>query len=112
MFAASRWHLVLNSPSRTFAPNLPRWLLSSNSSLHEPQKKSASGLLFGNDEIRALPQCGQYAHARTHASVHARALCEPLEYGDWDSSKPSFIFTQLSTTSTDDFLISISRVAW
>src|SRR3954451_25184733 len=91
LLAASRSHLVLNAPSTTRVPNLPFWLFSSNSSLHHPQNKSASGLLFGNDDIRALPQCGQYAHARTHASVHARALCEALAKGDWDSSKPSFI---------------------
>ena len=59
LLAARRSHLVLNSPSRTFAPNLPFWLFSSNSSLQDVQKKSASGLLFGKDEIFALPQCGQ-----------------------------------------------------
>jgi hypothetical protein len=47
--------------------------------LQEVQKKSASGLLLGKGEIFALPQCGQYAHVLTQASVHARALCEPLE---------------------------------
>jgi hypothetical protein len=54
------------------------FLLSSNSSLQDGQKKSASGLLFGNEEILALPQCGQYAQAFTHVSVHERAFCEPL----------------------------------
>jgi hypothetical protein len=48
--------------------------LSSNSSLQAGQKKSASGLLLGKAEIFALPQCGQYAHALTHASVHALAF--------------------------------------
>jgi hypothetical protein len=38
---------------------LPFWLFSSNSSLHDAQKKSASGLLFGKEAIFALPQCGQ-----------------------------------------------------
>jgi hypothetical protein len=70
--------LVLNSPSRTLAPNLPFWLFSSNSSLHAVQKKSASLLLLGKEETLALPQCGQYAQALTQASVHARAFCEPL----------------------------------
>jgi hypothetical protein len=46
--------------------------------LQEEQKKSASGLLFGKAAIFALPQWGQYAHALTQASVHARAFCEPL----------------------------------
>jgi hypothetical protein len=87
---------------------LPRWLLSSNSSLQEPQKKSASGLLFGNDEILALPQCGQYAQARTHASVQARALCEPLENGDWDSSKPSFM-SLVTQNSYVEFEVFIGR---
>jgi hypothetical protein len=68
----------LNSPSKTFAPNFTLWLFSSNSSLQDVQKKSASGLLLGKDEIFALPQCGQYAHAFTQASLHTRALCEPL----------------------------------
>jgi hypothetical protein len=68
----------LNSPSKTFAPNFPLWLFSSNSSLQDVQKKSASGLLLGKEEILALPQCGQYAHIFTQASLHTRALCEPL----------------------------------
>jgi hypothetical protein len=46
--------------------------------LQDGQKKSASGLLFGNDEIFALPQCGQYAQELTHVSVQVRAFCEPL----------------------------------
>jgi len=91
LLAASRSHLVLNSPSRTFEPNLPFWLFSSNSSAHDVQRKSARGLLLGNCDIFALPQWGQYACVLTQASVQARALCERLVYADWDSSKPSFI---------------------
>jgi hypothetical protein len=79
LLAASRSHFVLYSPSSTLAPNLFLWLFSSNSSLHDLHRKSASLLLFGNGSIFALPQCGQYAQARTQVSVHARALCEPLE---------------------------------
>src|SRR5580692_7569453 len=91
LLAARRSHFVLNAPSTTLMPNFPFWLFSSNSSLHVGQKKSASGLLLGNDEIFALLQCGQYAQAPIQASVHARALCEPLVKEVWDSSKPSFI---------------------
>jgi len=79
LLAARRSHFVLNAPSTTLLPNLPFWLLSSNSSQQEVQKKSASGLLFGNEEILALPQCGQYAQVLTQASVHVRAFCAPLE---------------------------------
>ena len=46
-------------PSRIFAPNLPFWLFNSNSSLQAVQKKSASGLLLGNEDIFAFQQCGQ-----------------------------------------------------
>jgi hypothetical protein len=77
-FEARRSHFVLNAPSTTLVPNLPFWLLSSNSSLQDGQKKSASGLLLGNGEILVLPQCGQYAQAPTHASVHALAFWELL----------------------------------
>lgn len=35
------------------------WLFSSYSSLHDPQKKSATGLLFGNGFIVGHPQLGQ-----------------------------------------------------
>jgi hypothetical protein len=59
LLAARRSHLALNSPSKTFAPNFPFWLFNSNSSLQDVQKKSASGLLFGNCDIFALPQWGQ-----------------------------------------------------
>jgi hypothetical protein len=34
--------------------------------------------LLGNGVILAPPQFGQYTHSRTHRSVHARALWEPL----------------------------------
>ena len=76
--AASRSHFALNAPSSTLVPNLLFWLFNSYSSLHATQWKSATGLLFGKGFIFGAPQFGQYAQVRTHCSVQARALCEPL----------------------------------
>jgi hypothetical protein len=69
LLAARRSHLVLYAPSATFVPNLLFWFLSSNSSMHVGQRKSATGLLFGKRDIFAFPQCGQQAQAVTQVSV-------------------------------------------
>src|SRR6476646_3831112 len=74
LLAARRSHFVLKAPSTTLVPNLPFWLLSSNSSLQAVQKKSASGLLLGKAEnlrVAAVRAIGPSAHPSFRPSARA-----------------------------------------
>ena len=79
MFSAcSRAVIVAQAPSVTRAPMRAFWLLSSYSSRHASQTKSATGRLAANRVIGCAPQLGQNSEAATHPSVSTRAFCDAL----------------------------------
>ena len=64
------------------------WLLSSYSSRHASQTKSATGRLAANRVIGCAPQLGQNSEAATHPSVSTRAFCDALSNTAASSRRP------------------------
>jgi hypothetical protein len=78
VFEPNRAIYVQYAPSATFAPKVPFVLLSSNCSLQQLQKKSATGRLLENLVSLSFPHFAQNACLSTQPSVTTRAVCDAL----------------------------------